>query len=135
MNGLSSGFNLLPGVHEWDLPGNRPQDVAAERSVERYRDGLDDDDLLEFIENEDFDAAGCVLYRSDEHPDVWLLESEEPPWLPTWPRVMGKTASEDEYAKLIFTSKDMALNYALTFHDDETIEAMCERFIESGGEE
>lgn len=125
--GLSSGYNLPPGVFEGDLPGNRPHEVAAEQ----YRDGISDGDILDFIEAEEFDCPGCVLYRSDEHPDVWLLESEEPPWLPDWPRLVDKTKAGDEYAKLIFTSKDMALHYALAFHDDQIIEAMVEHWQEN----
>lgn len=104
--GLSSGFNLPPGVFESDLPGNRPEDMAYERYVE----GLDDEEILDFFENERCDAAGLVLYKVEDRS--WFLETP------------GETP------ELVFTSRDEALGYVLAFHDQDLIETMGERYLE-----
>lgn len=117
--------NLPPGVSEGMIPGNRPQDIAAQH----FAENIGDEELLDWIADGRDDREGCVLYH-DEDNDRWLLESDEQPMLPEWPNEARGTRSGVRYCVLIFESRDDALAYAITFHDDELIEAMTEEHLE-----
>lgn len=121
--------NLPPGVTESMIPGNRPQDIEAER----YRDELGDDDLLDFIDGKESDeVAGAVRYE-DEDRDIWLLESDEVPVLPDWPADPPRTLRNGQVVTLVrFESEDDLLAYVLAFHDDEVIEQMITEHLEEG---
>ena len=66
MKEFGSGYNLPPGVYEHHLPGNRPQDIEAERYVEN----LDEEDLVGYIEE---NVVGTRIVEQDRG---WLLDDE-----------------------------------------------------------
>src|SRR5262245_66174836 len=37
-----TGWNMPPGVNEWDIPGNRPEDVMEERFWSEFEDKLEE---------------------------------------------------------------------------------------------
>ena len=46
------GSNLPPGVDEWDLPGNRPEDAAWDRVYDRLADsGMSAEEAMEMLDN------------------------------------------------------------------------------------
>lgn len=120
------GWDLPPGVTEGMIPGNRPEDVAAQR----YTESLTDEDLVEFAIDSSYDCPGCVIHDCEERG--YGLESDPDVWLPDWPHTLVKPDKGVEYALLYFSTKEDALAYAVAFHDGEMMDSMTERYLEEG---
>lgn len=104
--------NLPPGVHEGMIPGNRPEDMEAER----YADGLDDADLADYVLDHDCDVAGFVI--DEREPGEWWIE------------IPDRGADRDVADVGPLSSQEAAVSYVLAEGEDELIEAMVEQHLE-----
>lgn len=114
--------NYPDGVRERDIPGFRPQDEALQRAVE----SIDDDGMLDFIIDKDYDCAGCVIVERDEQGFSLEADSPEVPW----PHEVVKAKSGRTWVELLFATREDALAYATVFHYSEIEEQMIEEIAE-----
>lgn len=116
--------NLPPGVTESMIPGNRPQDVEAER----YAESLDDADVIGYLLDHEGDFCGFTLYEGAREDgstvDAWWLEL---------PR--GATALARRYKGIAdagpFDTYEEAISYLAAEVDDEVIDEMVVEHLET----
>lgn len=115
------GWDYPPGVRESDIPGFRPGDEA----IERIAEGITDNDLLDFIEDQKYDAGGTVLWP-DEDRGVWYLQPpDDEPELADGQRieVWGK---KGQWIRIVFDTEFDALAYWIEFYGEEVREQLIE---------
>jgi hypothetical protein len=125
-----TGWNLPDGVRESDLPGNRPEDMEAER----FADNLTDEDLIGYIEEE---LVGDLISEREEGGG-WEVESagivaahglvwDEGEWI----SFSGETAKYDCIALLLCERWDWIEEKLIEKHLEDEAERALD--YEAGG--